>query len=82
VLRGKPFYTAFHIQHTDGTPAVQSLFFQYPQDIRTYDIQFQFLFSPSTLVTYYGLYGLAKPGYARFEGTPLWGTIINLGRAQ
>jgi hypothetical protein len=30
-------------------------------------------------VTYYGL---AKPGYARFEGTPLWETIISLGRAQ
>ena len=45
------FYTAFHKQHTDGTPALQPLFFQYPQDAKTYDIQFQFLFGPSILVS-------------------------------
>jgi hypothetical protein len=27
-------------------------------------------------------YGLAKLGYARFEGIPLWGMINNLGQAQ
>jgi alpha-glucosidase len=45
------FYTAFHKQHMDGTPALQPLFFQYPQDTKTYDVQFQFLFGPSILVS-------------------------------
>src|SRR6266404_3564459 len=45
------FYTAFHKQHIDGTPALQPLFFQYPQDTKTYDIQYQFLFGPSILVS-------------------------------
>ena len=45
------FYTAFHTQHTDGTPALQPLFFQYPQDTRTFDIQYQFFFGPSVLVS-------------------------------
>lgn len=45
------FYTAFHKQHTDGTPALQPLFFHYPHDTKTYDIQYQFLFGPSILVS-------------------------------
>ena len=45
------FYTAFHKQHLDGTPALQPLFFQYPQDTKTFDIQFQFFYGHSVLIS-------------------------------
>lgn len=45
------FYTDFHRQHLDGTPALQPLFFQYPQDAKTFDIQFQFFYGHSILVS-------------------------------
>jgi alpha-glucosidase len=45
------FYTAFHKQHLDGTPALQPLFFQYPQDPETFDVQFQFFYGHSILVS-------------------------------
>jgi alpha-glucosidase len=45
------FYTAFHQQHLDGTPALRPLFFQYPQDTKTFDIQFQFFYGPSVIVS-------------------------------
>lgn len=45
------FYTAFHKQHLDGTPALQPLFFQYPQDTKTFDIQYQFFYGHSILVS-------------------------------
>ena len=45
------FYTAFHKQHLDGTPALRPLFFQYPQDTKTFDIQFQFFYGHNVLVS-------------------------------
>ena len=45
------FYTAFHKQHMGGTPALHPLFFQYPQDTKTFDIQFQFFYGHSVLVS-------------------------------
>jgi alpha-glucosidase len=45
------FYTAFHNQNLDGTPALRPLFFQYPQDTKTFDIQFQFFYGHSVLVS-------------------------------
>jgi alpha-glucosidase len=44
------FYTALHRQHTDGTPALQPLWFQYPQDANTFGIDTQFLFGDSIMV--------------------------------
>jgi alpha-glucosidase len=44
------FYTALHRQHTDGTPALQPLWFQYPQDVNTFGIDMQFLFGDSIMV--------------------------------
>ena len=45
------FYTAFHDQHTTGTPALSPLFFKYPTDSDTYAIDLQFFFGPSVLVS-------------------------------
>lgn len=45
------FYTAFHEQHTTGTPVLSPLFFKYPTDANTYTIDLQFFFGPSVLVS-------------------------------
>jgi alpha-glucosidase len=44
-------YTALHKAHVDGTPVVQPLFFAYPQDAHTFDIDHQFLFGESIIVS-------------------------------
>ena len=45
------FYTAFHRQHTDGTPVLNPLWFKYPNDTNTWSIDLQFLFGDSILVS-------------------------------
>jgi alpha-glucosidase len=45
------FYTAFHQQHTDGTPVLQPLWFSYPKDANTFPIDLQFFFGDSVLVS-------------------------------
>ncbi|CAL1703163.1 unnamed protein product [Somion occarium] len=44
-------YTALHQQHIDGTPVLQPLWYQYPQDASTFPIDLQFFFGPSILVS-------------------------------
>ncbi|TFY71663.1 hypothetical protein EVG20_g1354 [Dentipellis fragilis] len=44
-------YTAFHTAHTDGTPVVKPLWFNYPTDSNTYPIDLQFFFGDSILVS-------------------------------
>lgn len=44
-------YTAFHQANTDGTPVLQPLWFPYPKDPKTYDIDLQFLYGNSVLVS-------------------------------
>ncbi|PVG01300.1 alpha-glucosidase [Serendipita vermifera] len=45
------FYTALHKAHVDGTPVLQPLWFQYPQDANTFPIDLQFLYGDSILVS-------------------------------
>lgn len=45
------FYTAFHQQHVDGTPVLNPLWFKYPTDKKTWNIDLQFLFGDSILVS-------------------------------
>lgn len=46
------FYTEFHYQTVDGTPStILPLFFLYPNDETTLDIDLQFFFGPSLLVS-------------------------------
>lgn len=45
------FYTAFHRQHTDGTPALNPMWFKYPNEQSTWSIDLQFLFGDSILVS-------------------------------
>ena len=45
------FYTALHLAHTDGVPVLQPLWFQYPNDTNTFNIDLQFLFGDSILVS-------------------------------
>ncbi|KAI0669390.1 alpha-glucosidase [Trametes maxima] len=44
-------YTAFHQAHTDGTPVLQPLWYQFPKDVNTFAIDTQFLYGPSILVS-------------------------------
>ncbi|KAF8434001.1 glycosyl hydrolases family 31-domain-containing protein [Terfezia claveryi] len=44
-------YTAFHQQHTDGTPVLNPMFFLYPKDANTYPIDLQFFYGQDILVT-------------------------------
>lgn len=44
-------YTAMHRQSVDGTPLLNPLWFQYPQDQNTYPIDLQFLYGDSILVS-------------------------------
>ena len=44
-------YTAFHQQHTDGTPVLNPMFFIYPKDTKTYPIDLQFFYGQDILVS-------------------------------
>ena len=44
-------YTAFHTAHTDGTPVLNPLWFKYPHDAATYQIDLQFFYGDSILVS-------------------------------
>ena len=44
-------YTAFHRQHSDGTPILNPLFFIYPKDTNTYSIDMQFFYGSHILVS-------------------------------
>ena len=45
------FYTAFHQASLDGSPVLHPLWFKYPKDTSTYDIDLQFFFGDSILVS-------------------------------
>ncbi|ESK89121.1 alpha-glucosidase [Moniliophthora roreri MCA 2997] len=44
-------YTAFHQASLDGTPVLQPLFYQFPNDPNTFPIDLQFLYGDSILVS-------------------------------
>ncbi|KAF9265982.1 alpha-glucosidase [Marasmius fiardii PR-910] len=44
-------YTTFHTASLDGTPVVQPLFYQFPNDTNTFGIEHQFLYGSSILVS-------------------------------
>ena len=44
-------YTAFHQASIDGSPVLNPLWFKYPQDTSTYNIDLQFFFGDSILVS-------------------------------
>ncbi|CCO34760.1 alpha-glucosidase, putative [Rhizoctonia solani AG-1 IB] len=44
-------YTAMQQAHEDGSPVLNSLWFKYPQDTNTYDIDLQFFYGDSILVS-------------------------------
>src|SRR5579863_2263044 len=45
------FYTAFHKASVDGSPILNPLWFKYPTDTSTFDIDLQYLFGDSILVS-------------------------------
>lgn len=45
------FYTAFHRQTTTGLPALNPLFYHYPEDSNTFGIEYQFFFGDDILVS-------------------------------
>ncbi|KAI0738081.1 alpha-glucosidase [Daedaleopsis nitida] len=44
-------YTAFHQAHTDGSPVLRPLWYEFPKDANTFAINTQFFFGPSVLVS-------------------------------
>ncbi|VDI64771.1 lysosomal alpha-glucosidase [Mytilus galloprovincialis] len=44
-------YTLFYRSHIDGKPVIRPLFFQFPQDPKTYDIDKQFLWGSGLLIS-------------------------------
>lgn len=44
-------YTAFHTANTDGTPVLHPLFFKYPKDANVFNIDLQFFYGDSILVS-------------------------------
>ncbi|KAI8974202.1 alpha-glucosidase [Trametes punicea] len=44
-------YTAFHQAHTDGTPVLNPLWYQFPKDVNTFGIDTQFFFGDAILVS-------------------------------
>jgi alpha-glucosidase len=44
-------YTAFHQASIDGTPVLHPLWFKYPKDRNTFDIEYQFFYGDSILVS-------------------------------
>lgn len=45
------FYTALYKQSTVGTPSLNPLFFIYPEDTKTYELQYQYLYGDAILVS-------------------------------
>ena len=45
------FYTTFRRAHTDGTPVLYPMWFNYPSDPNTFPIDLQLFFGPSILVS-------------------------------
>ncbi|KAF2861484.1 glycoside hydrolase family 31 protein [Piedraia hortae CBS 480.64] len=43
-------YTAVNTQHADGTPALQPMFFVYPEDAKCNALQYQYFYGPSLMV--------------------------------
>ena len=43
-------YTAIHQAHLDGSPVLNPIFFKYPSDVKTFEIDSQFFYGDSVLV--------------------------------
>ena len=85
------FYTEFHYQTVDGTPStILPLFFVYPSDTNTLDIDLQFFFGPSLLVspvtddnsTSVTFYLPTDTFYDFFTGEKIYGQGTNVTRTN